>query len=73
MPANLYNDEEYVRPEARCAFCFKPKNGQKFIKRHLTNEYVNLHVQVCDTKCGDLWQEEVRNNLEKMFAYAASV
>lgn len=68
--SNVWSGSDYERPVVRCAFCFQPKDGRKMIKRHFTNDYVNLHVEVCDTRCGDLWQAEVRREYEKIFAYA---
>lgn len=72
MPVNLWADGDFERPVARCAYCYEPKNGKKFTKRHFTNEDFVVHVEVCNSRCGDLWQEQIRREFGAMNEFAHS-
>lgn len=71
MPYNLWSDGD-DRPKVRCAHCFQVKNGKKFVKRHFTINNYTVHVEVCDSRCGDLWQQKMRDDYQKMLVFASN-
>lgn len=59
----------------RCRFCFQPVTTKKRERtvRKVSIEGVEHYAYVCDDRCGELWQESVRRDYERMMAYLMTV
>lgn len=52
--------------EVRCEYCFEPRRGRKMAKRHMTFSNSEFYAYVCDSRCGELWQKQMRIEHERV-------
>lgn len=72
MRSNIADQD--IQPKVqKCSYCFQvlaPKKVRNRVNRKIVIEGVEHYGYVCDARCGELWQDMIRRDYERMMAFA---